>query len=183
MKEYKRMVQYDWAPKFSSKIHLPTENGNCVHNLFDAATVRGASVVLLSCKCRSLVSKKKKTLVLFTMFRYGTTSSNKVISPYISDSSIGSPISSPSGYVSTRMVVVCISSRDSRPKTFRFGLTFIKINARILTTIPSFLVTRKVERNCRWMHPSTSVSSSSTTSSTSRSTWRASVLLCYRSRI
>lgn len=60
MKKSETMVQYDWATKISPKILLPTENGNCVHNLFDAATVRGGYLVLSSCKCRYLVSKKEK---------------------------------------------------------------------------------------------------------------------------
>ncbi|KAL7910678.1 hypothetical protein GGI35DRAFT_445266 [Trichoderma velutinum] len=91
---------------------------------------------------------------------------------------MGSPISSPSGYVSTRRVVVCISWRNSWPRLLLTHLTFIRISCRILTTIPSFLVTRKVDLNCRWRHPSTCLSSSSTTSSTSRSMRRASLLLC-----
>ncbi|KAL6803928.1 hypothetical protein J3E68DRAFT_391945 [Trichoderma sp. SZMC 28012] len=85
--------------------------------------------VSLFCRLASVAisyQRRRKTVLLFIMFRYGAINNNNnkgsspysMLRPYISSSSIGSPISSPSGYVSTRRVVVCISCRYSRPKTF-----------------------------------------------------------------
>lgn len=61
MKKSEKMVQYDWATKFSAKILLPTENGICVHTLFDAATVRGASrcFVVLQVSLSRIKERKK----------------------------------------------------------------------------------------------------------------------------